>query len=288
MSDPAPPDHDPAALARIEALAASVAEDFKTTRRILSFDEWFALLCAEPTVHARSAAQYVRDAFEHFGTRGVRTPKGQVQRYSLFDSEFDGWHRLVGQEEAQNELYEAIEGFVRLGRVNKLLLLHGPNGSAKSTMLESLQRALEVYSRTDRGALYRFAWVFPNRRKSSGGIGFSANAALRDALGEQHPRRVHGLHGLALALLARDRPGPALARLEQAMAIGDAAQLPPLELAEPCFSLAQALPPQERSRARALAERAAAAFRAGGSAYDARRQDVEAWLTTASLTTRDP
>ncbi len=184
MTDPASSDHDPEAVARIEALASSVADEFKSTRALLSFDEWFSLLCDEPTVHARSAAQFVRDAFEHFGTRGVRTPKGQVQRYSLFDSEFDGWHRLVGQEEAQNELYEAIEGFVRLGRVNKLVLLHGPNGSAKSTILESLQRALEVYSRTERGALYRFAWVFPNRRTSSGGIGFSADDALRDALGE--------------------------------------------------------------------------------------------------------
>jgi serine protein kinase len=184
VNDPAASDHDPQALARIQALAASVSDEFKATRRLLSFDEWFALLSADPTVHARSAAQYVRDAFEHFGTRSVRTPKGQIQRLCLFDSEFDGWHRLVGQEEAQNELMEAIEGFVRLGRVNKLLLLHGPNGSAKSTMLESLQRALEVYSRTERGALYRFAWVFPNRRKSSGGIGFSALESLRDALGE--------------------------------------------------------------------------------------------------------
>lgn len=184
MNDTAASDLDPQALARIQALAAAVSEEFKATRRLLSFDEWFALLSADPTVHARSAAQYVRDAFEHFGTRSVRTPKGQIQRLCLFDSEHDGWHRLVGQEEAQNELMEAIEGFVRLGRVNKLLLLHGPNGSAKSTMLESLQRALEVYSRTDRGALYRFAWVFPNRRKASGGIGFSALESLRDALGE--------------------------------------------------------------------------------------------------------
>ncbi|MCH9684689.1 MAG: serine protein kinase PrkA, partial [Deltaproteobacteria bacterium] len=185
MTDSASSDLDPTAVARIESLAASVSAEFKATRRLLSFDEWFALLCAEPTVHARSAAQFVRDAFEHFGTRSVRTPKGQIQRYCLFDSEFDGWHRLVGQEEAQNELYEAIEGFVRLGRTNKLLLLHGPNGSAKSTMLESLQRALEVYSRTERGALYRFAWVFPNRQHSTGGIGFSASQALQDALGEE-------------------------------------------------------------------------------------------------------
>ncbi len=170
---------------RIQSLAEAVAEEFQATRRILSFDEWFDLLCKDPTVHARSAAQFVVDAFDHFGRRDVRTPQGQVSRHRLFDTEFDGWHRLVGQEEAQNELYDVLAGFVRLGRVNKTILLHGPNGSAKSTMLESLQRALEVYCRTDRGALYRFAWVFPNRRQQSGGIGFGQAAALRDALGEE-------------------------------------------------------------------------------------------------------
>ena len=176
-------DDKPPAKAKIEALAGAVRDEFQSTRRVLSFDEWFDLLCREPTVHARSAAQYLRDALEHFGKRHVRTPRGQVQRYRLFDCEFDGWHRLVGQEEAQNELFDAIDGFVRLGRVNKLLLLHGPNGSAKSTMLESLQRALEVYSRTERGAMYRFSWVFPTRRQQSGGIGFDAKQTLRDSVG---------------------------------------------------------------------------------------------------------
>ncbi len=168
---------------RLDRLAGAVADEFESTRRVLSFDEWFDLLCADPTVHARSAAQYIRDAFVHFGRRGVRTPSGHISRWRLFDTEFDGWHRLVGQEEAQNQLYEAIEGFVRLGRVNKMLLLHGPNGSAKSTMLESLQRALEVYSRSDRGAMYRFSWVFPNKREMAGGIGFSNTDALKDAMG---------------------------------------------------------------------------------------------------------
>lgn len=176
---------EPVGKSKIEALAGAVGDEFASTRRLLSFDEWFDLLCRDPTVHARSAPQYVLDAFDHFGQRSVRTPSGQVERHRLFDCEFDGWHRLVGQEEAQNELYEAIEGFVRVGRVNKLLLLHGPNGSAKSTMLESMQRSLEAYSKTERGAMYRFSWVFPNRKQTTGGIGFSVGDNLRDALGEE-------------------------------------------------------------------------------------------------------
>lgn len=177
---------------RIESLAGAVRDEFESTRRLLSFDEWFELLVAAPRIHARSAAQYVRDALKYFDVRDVRTPSGSIKRYRLFDSEFDGWHRLVGQEEAQNQLFDAIEGFARLGRVNKLLLLHGPNGSAKSTLLESLQRALEVYSRTDDGLQYRFAWVFPNRKQLSGGIGFNNVSGLRDALGEETFARLDG------------------------------------------------------------------------------------------------
>ncbi len=173
-----------AANKRIEALASEAAEHFASTRRILSFDEWFELLCNEPTIHARSAGQYVVDAFNHFGKRPVRTPGGEISRFRVFDGEFDGGYRLVGQEEAQNAFYEAIDGFVRIGRVNQLLLLHGPNGSAKTTMLDSLQRALEVYSRTDQGALYRFSWVFPTREQRAGGIGFGTRTSLKDALGQ--------------------------------------------------------------------------------------------------------
>ena len=39
--------------------------------------------------------------------------------------------RVAGQEEAQNALYRQISNFIRAGRVNRLILLHGPNGSAK-------------------------------------------------------------------------------------------------------------------------------------------------------------
>jgi tetratricopeptide (TPR) repeat protein len=101
---------------------------------------------------------------------------------------------------------------------------------------------------------------------------------LRRSLGEHHPRRVHGLHGEARALLALGQPEPACERLEQAVAIGEAAALPSLDLAEPRFRLARALPPAEHPRARGLAEQAAAAYRAAGPTYDPKREEVERWL----------
>ena len=164
----------------IQELAQGISRDFDASRRILSFDEWFELFCEQPHLHARSAAQYVRDAMLYFGTEEVRTPGGLVRRFHIFDTEVQAGRdvtrevspdaaakgpspgrRLVGQERAQNSIFEALEGFCRLGRVDKLLLLHGPNGSAKSTLLECLQRGLEVYSKTDEGALYPSAGCSP-------------------------------------------------------------------------------------------------------------------------------
>lgn len=178
MTEPSPPTN-----ARLSALATEVQQEFAATRRLLSFDEWFEILLAEPRRHARNAAQYARDALDYFGSEEVRVPSGKVSRYRLFDRAFDDGPRLVGQERAQTKLYEVLDGYCRLGRIDSLILLHGPNGSAKSTMLETLQAGLEAYSRSDEGVLYRFAWVFPNRETRGSSIGFGT-ASLRDALGE--------------------------------------------------------------------------------------------------------
>jgi serine protein kinase len=79
----------------------------------------------------------------------------------------------------QLETYDVLKSFVRDGRPNKLVLLHGPNGSAKSTFIRCLGRALEHYSTLEEGALYRFSWIFPAQKSSRGGIGFGgANPAL--------------------------------------------------------------------------------------------------------------
>jgi serine protein kinase len=175
---------NPEAHERLGQLASQVAAEFAAGGRILSFDEWFELLLQEPGIHARNAAQYVRDALDYFGREEVRTPQGTVTRFVLFDRKYEDGPRLVGQERGQNQLYEVLDGYCRLGRVDSLVLLHGPNGSAKSTLLECLQAGIEAYSKTDVGIAYRFAWVFPTREQAGGGIGFGSKP-LRDVLGEE-------------------------------------------------------------------------------------------------------
>jgi serine protein kinase len=156
-------------------IGQEVREAYTRNKRVMSFDEFFTLFIARPTQFARNAAQYLKDVFDYFGTVEVKTPRSQspVTRWQLFDVPFDGGRdRLVGQEEVQARVYRAVSNFVREGGVNKLLLLHGPNGSAKSTFVSCLARALEYYSTLDEGALYRFNWIFPSQKLQKGGIGF--------------------------------------------------------------------------------------------------------------------
>src|SRR5579863_1513525 len=148
-------------------------ESFARNRRVISFAEYVTLFSAEPTRQLRSAAQYVRDVFDHFGNEPVRTPRGPMTRWKLFDCPWDnGKDALVGQEEVQAAVYRLVSNFAREGRTNRLILLHGPNGSAKSTFVACLQRAMEHYSTLEDGALYRFNWIFPSQKLTKGGIGF--------------------------------------------------------------------------------------------------------------------
>src|SRR5688572_3456256 len=154
-------------------LGTAVRDDFTRNRRVLSFTEYLNLVVAEPLRQLRSSTQYIVDCFDHYGSQTVKYPWGEVTRFKLFDAPWaNGEDRLFGQEIVQNQVYEVMRSFVRDGRPNKLILLHGPNGSAKSTFVRCLGRGLEHYSTLDEGALYRFSWIFPAQKSTKGGIGF--------------------------------------------------------------------------------------------------------------------
>jgi serine protein kinase len=153
--------------------AGELRESFARNRRVMSFGEYFSLFGLDAGRQVRSAAQYVRDVFDHFGVETVRTPRGLMTRWKLFDCPWDaGKDALAGQEEVQAAVYRLVSNFAREGRTNRLILLHGPNGSAKSTFVANLQRAMEHYSTLDEGALYRFNWIFPSQKLTKAGIGF--------------------------------------------------------------------------------------------------------------------
>src|SRR5882757_7486469 len=160
---------------------ADMRESYTRNRRVMSFGEYFTLFVSDTPRQVRSAAQYVRDVFDHFGISTVRSPSGTLTRWKLFDCPWDnGDNSLKGQEEVQASVYRLVSNFAREGRTNRLILLHGPNGSAKSTFVACLQRAMEHYSTLEEGALYRFNWIFPTQSIAKGGIGFGGGTGGMD------------------------------------------------------------------------------------------------------------
>ena len=170
------------AIEELDAVAKALEERFQASKSVLSFSEYLELFAENPRRHGRDAAAYVRGMFDHFGTTVVDKPWGKTTRYRLFDLPWEprGEAReaaLVAQEELQAATYRLLANFVNEGRANKLLLMHGPNGSAKSTAAACILRALEHYSTLDEGALYRFHWVFPSKKTVRGSIGFADGKA---------------------------------------------------------------------------------------------------------------
>ena len=164
----------PSAHEHLTRLGAQVRDDFSKNRRVMSFAEYLELCEQAPHAQLRSAPQFLADCFHHFGTEEVQHPWGRVRRFKLFDCPWaDGRERLIGHEDVQNQVFQALDNFVHEGTANRLILLHGPNGSAKSTLVRCIGRALQYYSTLNAGALYRINWLFPARKLGRGDIGFS-------------------------------------------------------------------------------------------------------------------
>src|SRR5918995_937548 len=125
-----------------------------------SFEEYLNIVRERPQV-TRNAFQRVYDMVISYGTEEYIDNKKKLVRYNFFRDEADGGKDAVfGLDiplmRLMNVLKAAAEGY---GPERRVILLHGPVGSSKSTIARSLKKGLERYSATPEGALYTFRWV---------------------------------------------------------------------------------------------------------------------------------
>lgn len=147
---------------------------------LMTFHEYVNLVAHNPRKFIRNSAQYLLDAFAYFETETVDSLFHQEQvRFKLFNIGTERSGPIIGGEQFQNEFYYILKNFARNGFNSLLTLFHGPNGSAKSSTVETIANAMEAYSKTEEGAIYRFNWIFPTDKDSYpakdglGSIGFS-------------------------------------------------------------------------------------------------------------------
>ena len=124
-----------------------------------TFAQYMALLEANPLL-VRTAHQRLYDMILAYGQDEVEVDKEKIASYRFFQDPIeDGKDAVFGLERSLANLVAmfkaAAHGF---GPERRVLLLHGPVGSSKSTIVRLLKKGLEAYSRTDEGALYTFSW----------------------------------------------------------------------------------------------------------------------------------
>jgi serine protein kinase len=147
-----------------KAILASIRQhlnlsEYRKTHWEGTFDEYLDIVREHPEV-TRTAYQRLYDMILSHGTEEVFENKEKIIRYKFF-TEFAARHAdsIYGLDRPLMQLVNAFKSAARgYGTERRVLLLHGPVGSSKSTIARLLKRGLEDYSRTDQGMIFSFFW----------------------------------------------------------------------------------------------------------------------------------
>src|SRR5215510_10311931 len=125
-----------------------------------TFEEYLDTVRQHPEV-TRTAFQRIYDMILSKGWYEYYDHKKRIIHYNFFDDvDGDGRDAIYGLDIPIMKLVNAFKSAAqRYGTEKRVLLLHGPVGSSKSTIVRLLKKGLEAYSGTPEGALYTFAWV---------------------------------------------------------------------------------------------------------------------------------
>ena len=129
-----------------------------------TFWDYLDIVRDDPLV-SRNAFQRVYDMILSHGSTQTTLFKEEITKYRFFDDPVgDGTDGIFGLERPLMQLVDffksAAQGY---GTERRILLLHGPVGSSKSTIARLLKKGLAAYSRTQEGRLYTFSWRIPAR-----------------------------------------------------------------------------------------------------------------------------
>jgi len=125
-----------------------------------TFEEYLDIVRQHSEV-TRTAFSRIYDMILSKGWYEYFDHKKRIIHYNFFDDvDGDGRDAIYGLDIPIMKLVNAFKSAAqRYGTEKRVLLLHGPVGSSKSTIVRLLKKGLESYSRTAEGALYTYAWV---------------------------------------------------------------------------------------------------------------------------------
>lgn len=128
-----------------------------------TFQDYIDIVTKKPQV-TRNAFQRIYDMIMSYGHEEFIDVKKTIKRYNFFkDEDHAGTDAVYGLEISLMKLVDLFKAAAKnYGPEKRVLLLHGPVGSSKSTIVRMLKEGLELYSKKDEGAMYTFKWIDPN------------------------------------------------------------------------------------------------------------------------------
>jgi len=134
-------------------------DEFKELNWKGTFSEYLDKVIADPGI-VRTAFQRVYDMILSYGVEDYVEYKKKISRYKFFeDFETEGKDAIYGLEVPLMKMVHIFKSAAkRYGTERRILLLHGPVGSAKSTIVRLLKKGLENYSKKPEGRLFTFGW----------------------------------------------------------------------------------------------------------------------------------
>ena len=135
-------------------------EQFRRKNWEGTFEEYLDIVRSNPRV-TRNAFERVYDMVLLYGTETYEEGREKHLRYLFFsDPDDHGKDAVFGLDEPLRTLVNAFKSAAQgYGIEKRVLLLHGPVGSSKSTIARLLKKGLERYSAKDAGALYTLGWT---------------------------------------------------------------------------------------------------------------------------------
>lgn len=135
--------------------------------QIFSFDEYIQIFEEHSSRELRTSSMYLKDMFDHYG-------RNEEGGFKLFKKNHPNSPPVAGQFSTQERIYQNLINFNEEGYNNKFILLVGPNGSAKSSLVKKIMMTAEEYSLTEEGSLFSFSWIFPIDNYVKGSLGLSS------------------------------------------------------------------------------------------------------------------
>jgi serine protein kinase len=131
-----------------------------------TFQDYLKMIEENPKL-LRSAWKRIYDMVLSHGTEEYVDSKKKIIHYKFFDDPFhNGRDAIFGLDIPLMKLVKVFHSAARrLGTEKRVILLHGPVGSSKSTIARLLKTGFEAYSKKDEGALYSFEWYWPNDKE---------------------------------------------------------------------------------------------------------------------------